>query len=116
MSKTDLSRSLRRYPGDFLECRDVGHHWKSSYVVVVRNTRGLPVEYETVADCATCKAQRVRVIDRSGEILRRTIRYPQGYLLSSYETGGLDVRQHRGEIRLVQVSRMSDVREASDVE
>lgn len=92
---SDFVRDLR---AGFLVCRAHGHAWSPSTVAVTDSPTGA-MEYHVELRCPRCKAERVQVLDRTGDVKRSSYRYPEGYLSPG---GGVD----RREVRMEQVRRM----------
>lgn len=68
-------------PEQYLWCRDVMHSWDPYDFRVSRNKVHRRNEMNQVLRCARCGTLKTRVMTTSGEILRYSYSYPDGYLL-----------------------------------
>lgn len=85
-----------------LHCRELGHNWKpwtASYDPKAR-------AYDRRLRCASCKTQRVQVLDSSGHPVSNRYVYPEGYLAQNVDGVGLSAL--RDVFRLEAVTRFLD--------
>lgn len=66
----------------FLWCRDVMHAWDAYNAKVSHNRATRRREMHQVLICARCGTLKTRVMTLSGELLRNSYSYPEGYLLT----------------------------------
>lgn len=81
----NVRRPLESLPGEYLECRDLGHAW-------MHDTDGIPVKVEGIVTftrqmlCPRCATTRTEVLHifRDGSVVKahQTYRYPAGYMLA----------------------------------
>lgn len=109
-------QTLASYPTEFLECRDLGHNWVPSHVMMIKR----PVSYETHVICDRCQSRRVRLLDRFGDVISSHLYYPiredgRSYLLPS-TTADLRGRKHLVRIEaLLRDGRYRKVEEHDDL-
>lgn len=73
-SRKQLETFALNLTDEYLYCRRYGHSWHP------RSATKLKHWYEATVYCTRCTAERVEVISLNGEVLRRSMRYPTGYL------------------------------------
>lgn len=66
---------------EFLWCRDVMHAWDAYNVKISRNKVVRRNEVHQILLCVRCGTQKTRVMTTTGEILRYSYSYPDGYLI-----------------------------------
>jgi hypothetical protein len=71
-------------PEQFLWCRDVMHSWDAYDFKVNRNKVTRRNEMNQVLRCARCGTLKNRIMTTSGELLRNSYTYPDGYLLKDH--------------------------------
>lgn len=81
---------------DFLYCRRFGHNWHP-YTAVKHKWW-----YEATIHCDRCGCDRIETINRNGEIVKRAMHYPAGYL--SQHIGRI-AGIHRGYLRIAAIER-----------
>lgn len=72
---------IDRLHEEFLWCRDVRHAWDPYTLTFIRNKVVRRNEVHQVLLCARCGTLKTRVMTASGEILRYSYSYPDGYLV-----------------------------------
>jgi hypothetical protein len=83
-------------PEEFLWCRDFLHAWDPYDFHVSRNAVTRRNEMNEVVRCARCGTIKTRIMTTSGEILRNSYQYPDGYQLKQQ---GLMTPADRNQIR-----------------
>lgn len=85
-----------------LECRAWTHPWKHKQTFVERDGRTPVVRF--LLRCTNCKGEREDTHRRSnGELLKRTYRHPNGYLISKPdEWGGRKVFNQNAKLELIE--------------
>lgn len=81
MTPSPLDRVLRGYADDFLDCRNIGHLWRS--VGFFRGTDGTVHRRLTCDRCGTDRTDRW--VRDTGERLQGRYRYASGYQVSTDE-------------------------------
>jgi hypothetical protein len=71
-------------PEQFLWCRDVMHSWDAYNARVSRNKITRRNEIHQVLLCARCGTLKTRIMTTSGDLLRNSYSYPDGYLLKDH--------------------------------
>jgi hypothetical protein len=71
-------------PERFLWCRDVMHSWDPYNARVSRNKVTRRNEIHQVLLCSRCGTLKTRVMTTSGDLLRNSYTYPDGYLLQDH--------------------------------
>lgn len=85
---------------EYLLCRTISHQWRPSGKLR-RARMGGEYVVEFVVACANCPTRREDFIsERTGELVYRRYRHPDGYLLH-----GLDEPMHRSDFRRMFVKR-----------
>lgn len=92
----DLDKAIETMPETHLHCRDYGHAWRPF------TARYVPAEraYEQSLRCSRCKAQRHRLLDSHGSVIRSGYDYPDGYLVQGL---GRLTGDDRGLVRLASI-------------
>lgn len=88
---------LKRYPDNFLSCRDYGHNWKPDSAAWLQGGG-----VERIFVCTACGAFRVQTLDRQGYILSNAYRYEKNYTMAG--VGRMD-RDDRALMRRTNVQR-----------
>jgi hypothetical protein len=81
---------------EFLYCRRYGHNWTPRTAIKRKWW------YEATVVCARCTAERIEVINMRGEIVKKYMRYPQGYLAINI---GRIMGESKNKLRLVALGR-----------
>lgn len=71
-------------PENFLWCRDVLHSWDPYNAKVSRNKVARRREMHQILICTRCGALKTRTMTLTGELLRNSYSYPEGYLLKDH--------------------------------
>lgn len=98
---TQLSSTL-------LNCRVGGdrHHWH----LVQPDWRSGNKAVEKCSQCSQCLTiKREEITPRTGEIIKRTYTYPEGYMLKRHEGDGAEKLISPGVVRLATLSRARDL-------
>lgn len=103
----EIPAYIHSYPNEFLACRDNGHHWSYTRVVILKSEdKKRTVGYEQEMLCTTCDTVRFRTLTPTGAIVGSTYRYAKGYLIHS----SVDrVAQDRQLMRIERVYRLHNV-------
>jgi hypothetical protein len=94
---TDWAASLEQH---LLHCRELGHSWDNYTAAYDAKSRS----YHRTLMCASCHTQRTQVLDSTGEVIRNSYSYVEGYLAK----GHFDYAGHkvpRSTFRLVALRR-----------
>jgi len=73
----------KRYPDDFIACRDSGHRWKPVEAAWLQDGH-----IERILECDRCDAQRIQILDKNGYVVAGTYHYSDGYTMTG--VGRLD--------------------------
>ena len=73
----DVQRVADDWSTDFLQCRDVGHHWVPEDAVHVIAARF----YRVIHACTRCEVRRTRELSERGHVFAQTYDYPDGYMI-----------------------------------
>lgn len=92
-------------PDQFLWCRDFLHAWDAYDFHVRRNAVTRRNEMNQVVRCVRCGTIKTRIMTTSGEILRNSYQYPDGYQLKDQ---GFMTPADRGMIRRINYQKMMD--------
>lgn len=71
-----LNDIAKRYPEEYLACRDHGHSWQPKEAAWLQDGN-----IERVLECSRCHADRVQVMDKHGYILGGHYTYSDGYAM-----------------------------------
>lgn len=85
-------------PARFLECRELGHHWRAWQAQWDREARA----YDRELRCSRCKTIRSQLLNESGHVLANRYRYADGYQAKNVESA---VRISRDVFRLESLTR-----------
>lgn len=108
MSKRrDVDAAINAMASEHLQCRDVGHHWRPWDAYRLPRGRG----YDQRMRCGCCATVRHRVLDRTGDVIRQSYRYPDGYLVDGV---GRLTGADRGTLRIRDLMIGGTLRETPD--
>src|SRR5262245_28261847 len=68
-------------PDEYLACRDWMHAWDAYSATVGRNKSARRREIRETLLCTRCGTYKHRLMTTTGQLLRNTYTYPDGYLL-----------------------------------
>lgn len=88
---------IREMSEESITCRDLSHTWRP---FSARRIEG--GGYERTVRCATCGSDRVELLDRWGQLVRRHYDYADGYLVPGM--GRMD-SEFRAHVRLTSLLR-----------
>jgi hypothetical protein len=100
---SDITTPYTDYRVDYLFCRSIGHSWRYSHVIIRRDTRNRIAQYEEVMICAGCATSKIRVMDKTGNILYTRYSYPERYMIHD---GTPSVFRSRSGFRMEVMRRM----------
>lgn len=89
-------------PEQFLWCRDVLHSWDPYNAKISRNNVARRREMHQVLICTRCGTLKTRIMTLTGEMLRNSYVYPDGYLLKDH---GPMTPADRAQIRKINISK-----------
>ena len=99
-SPSPLTAELRSFTDslsdEFLYCRRYGHNWHPR--TALKNKWW----YEATVACDRCTCERIEIINMRGEIVKRYMRYPAGYLSRNL---GRIVGERKNGLRLAALER-----------
>lgn len=94
---SQIADIAERYPDNFVECRDIGHSWRT------RNASWLQGGgIERVLGCIRCETTRIQILDKEGYVIAGHYDYADGYTI--HGVGGLKAPD-RAEFRRASVTR-----------
>lgn len=71
-------------PDHYLWCRDVMHSWDPYNARISRSKSTRRNEVHQVLLCTRCGTYKTRIMSTTGDLLRSTYAYPDGYLLKEH--------------------------------
>jgi hypothetical protein len=88
----------KRYPDEFLACRDFGHRLVPTDAAFLQSG-----DIERILKCERCDVKRRQILDKNGYIKSGNYDYAEGYLMP-HGTGRLDLHD-RAVMRKTNVTR-----------
>lgn len=104
----DLTERVKSLSLDHVRCRDIGHVWREFTPATITDQAG-PKLWRRALRCdkkfGGCGAERIEMIEMTGEIARRSYNYPNGYQMKGLGVrGGLSKSWFRREY----IQRLAD--------
>lgn len=96
ISAEDLKKFADTLPDNYLMCRRYGHNW------VPRTAIKKKWWFEATVACDRCDCTRVEVINLRGEIVKKLMYYPKGYLAINL---GRIIGESKNGLRLAALER-----------
>jgi hypothetical protein len=97
--RADVEAIAQDMPMSYLQCRALGHTWRSSSAAIDRVARAYDVELR----CSRCRTIRVQTVSFTGHVVSSHYEYPDGYVnhLGRIAGDGRDALRLESIVRII---------------